>query len=82
MPVEISVRDLRNDTAAVVRRVTSGERLVLTVNHHRVADIVPHAEAPDPWVSAQLLRDFLERSGADQGLLTDLADVRGALVEP
>ena len=48
MAREVSVRDLRNDTAAVVAAVQRDERLVLTVNRRAVADIVPHAEVRSP----------------------------------
>jgi prevent-host-death family protein len=81
MPVEVSVRELRNDTAAVVERVEAGERVVLTVNRRAVADIVPHVEPRPSWVPAASLRAIVRESGADAGLLADLADVRGALVE-
>lgn len=81
MPREISVRDLRNHTADVVAAVRSGERLSLTVNRLPVADIVPHAAVRSPWVPASTLRAVVEESGTDSGLLADLADVRGALLE-
>ena len=81
MAREISVRDLRNHTAEVVAAVRSGERLSLTVNRLPVADIVPHAATRSPWVPARTLRALVEESGADQGLLADLADVRGSLLD-
>jgi prevent-host-death family protein len=81
MARNISVRDLRNSTADVVAAVRAGERLTLTVNHDPVADIVPHTEQRDPWVPAIVLRDIVRETSADEGLMADLADVRGALVE-
>lgn len=81
MAREISVRDLRNHTAEVVAAVRSGERLSLTVNRLPVADIVPHMAARSPWVPAATLRTLVEESGADRGLLVDLADVRGSLLD-
>jgi antitoxin (DNA-binding transcriptional repressor) of toxin-antitoxin stability system len=60
--------------------VRSGERLSLTVNRTPVADIVPHAATRSPWVAAETLRLILEEAAADRGLLDDLADVRGALM--
>ncbi|HEV3072727.1 MAG TPA: type II toxin-antitoxin system prevent-host-death family antitoxin [Solirubrobacteraceae bacterium] len=81
MAHEVSVRDLRNSTAAVVAAVRAGERLTLTVNRDPVADIVPHAEQRDPWVSSQVLREIVRDVPADAGLLAALADVRGALLE-
>lgn len=34
--------DLRNDNAAIMRRVARGESFVVTVNGRPVADLVPH----------------------------------------
>lgn len=81
MARNVSVRDLRNSTADVVAAVRAGERLTLTVNHDPVADIVPHVEQRDPWAPSSVLREIVREAPADEGLLTDLADVRGALVE-
>ena len=81
MAREISVRELRNRTADVVAAVRSGERLSLTVNRTPVADIVPHVAQRSPWVPADTLRQTVEESGADPGLLDDLAAVRGDLVD-
>jgi prevent-host-death family protein len=81
MAREISVRDLRNHTADVVAAVRSGETLSLTVNRLPVADIVPHSRERSPWVPSQTLRSIVKEGGADAGLLSDLADVRGALVD-
>jgi prevent-host-death family protein len=78
---EVSVRDLRNHTAAVVAAVKAGERLSLTVNRMPVADIVPHEPQRSPWIPSQRLRALVNESGADKALLSDLADVRGSLVE-
>ncbi|MEA2254979.1 MAG: hypothetical protein QOG35_1024 [Solirubrobacteraceae bacterium] len=81
MAREVSVRELRNHTAAVVEAVRAGERLTLTVNRDPVADIVPHVEQRDPWVASSVLREIRRDAPADEGLLADLADVRAALVD-
>ena len=81
MSREISVRDLRNHTADVVAAVKAGERLSLTVNRMPVADIVPHEPQRSPWVPSQRLRALVNDAGADEALLSDLADVRGSVVE-
>lgn len=78
---EVSVRDLRNHTADVVAAVRSGETLSLTVNRLPVADIVPHSRERSPWVPSQTLRAIVTDAAADAGLLSDLADVRGALLD-
>ena len=81
MSREVSVRDLRNHTADVVAAVKSGERLSLTVNKMPVADIVPHEPQRSPWLPSRHLRALVDDAGADNALLTDLADVRGSLIE-
>lgn len=76
MAREVSVRDLRNNTADVVAAVRSGERVVLTVNRQPVADIVPHGEERNPWVPAAVIRDILESAPADPGLLDEIRALR------
>lgn len=81
MAQEVSVRDLRNSTAAVVAAVRAGEELTLTVNRQPVADIVPHVERRSPWVASAELRRIVRAAPADPQLLEDLVEIRGALVE-
>ncbi len=81
MAREVSVRELRNQTASVVAAVRAGERLALTVNRTPVADIVPHTAQRTPWVPAENLRAIVDEAGADPGLLNDLSAVRGERVE-
>ncbi|MGL5819060.1 MAG: type II toxin-antitoxin system Phd/YefM family antitoxin [Phycicoccus sp.] len=44
MSVVIRQSDLRNDNAAVMRRVAAGESFVVTVNGRPVADVIPHRQ--------------------------------------
>lgn len=81
MAQHVSVRDLRNRTAAVVAAVRAGEEVTLTVNREPVADIVPHVEQRSPWVSSSELRRIVRDTPADPELLDDIAEIRGALVE-
>lgn len=81
MPRNVSVRELRNHTAAVVEAVRAGELVTLTVNREPVADIVPHRDSRSPWLPASDLRRIVEHAGADEELLDDLADVRAALID-
>lgn len=78
MGKEVSIRELRNSTAAVVAELEAGEKLTLTVNRRPVADIFPHVEKRDPWVASSELRRIVREAPADPGLLDDLADVRSA----
>jgi prevent-host-death family protein len=77
----VSVRELRNHTASVVAALRDGESIALTVNGLPVADIVPYREERSPWVPVSVLRRIVEETPADPGLLTDIADVRGALID-
>jgi antitoxin (DNA-binding transcriptional repressor) of toxin-antitoxin stability system len=78
MTRNVSIRELRNSTSAVVSQIEAGERLTLTVNRRPVADILPHTEGRDPWVPATELRRIVREAPTDSGLLADLAEVRGA----
>jgi antitoxin (DNA-binding transcriptional repressor) of toxin-antitoxin stability system len=78
MARDVSIRELRNSTSNVVSDLEAGERLTLTVNRRPVADILPHVEQRDPWVSSADLRRIVREASADPGLLDDLADIRGA----
>jgi prevent-host-death family protein len=81
MSRNVSIRELRNSTAAVVSEVEAGERLTLTVNRRPVADILPHSEGRDPWVPAAELRRIVREAPADPDLLADLAEIRGAEID-
>lgn len=41
MATEVPQRELRNNTASLLRRVEAGEQLRITVHGHPVADLVP-----------------------------------------
>lgn len=77
---DVSARDLRNHTAAVLRRAESGERLRVTVNRRPVAQLVPLGR--DPWVSGAAMERVLRDAPADAELLDDLRVLRDQLVEP
>jgi antitoxin (DNA-binding transcriptional repressor) of toxin-antitoxin stability system len=81
MSRNVSIRELRNSTAAVVSELEAGEHLTLTVNRRPVADILPHSEGRDPWVPAAELRRIVREAPADPGLLADLAEIRGAEID-
>lgn len=52
-------RELRNDTASLLRRVEAGETLRITSNGRPVADLVPIDRAAT-WVP---MRDIVDRIG-------------------
>ena len=70
-------RDLRNDTAGVLRRVEHGDDVVITVSGKPVARLIPF---PDRRRSSLPRGEFLRRIGrsqADPALRDDLAALAG-----
>lgn len=58
----ISQRDLRNDSAGVLRRVEAGESLTVTRRGVPVADLVPHRDhvrAPSRYPAADRIAEAL-----------------------
>jgi prevent-host-death family protein len=70
MKRDVSVRELRNHTAEVLRRVEAGERLRVTVDRRPVAELAP-LPAREEWVPRQRVVDALVQ--ADAGLIRELA---------
>ena len=69
MPDDVSVRELRNHTAEVLRRVESGERLRVTVDRRPVAELIP-LPSRATWVARRRVLDGLIQ--ADAGLSREL----------
>jgi len=67
---EIPLRELRNETSAVLRRVEEGERLTVTVSGRPVAQLVPL-----PRRRRYLAWEELVAVQADRGLLDDLREM-------
>ena len=76
---DVSARDLRNQTAALLRRVEAGERLRVNVNRRPVAELVPLTRPH--WVSGAAMARVISDASADPGLLRDLAPIRGQRIE-
>ena len=68
---DVSVRELRNHTADVLRRVEAGERLRVTVDRRPVAEIVP-LPARAAWVPRRRVLEGLVQ--ADAGLASELSE--------
>jgi prevent-host-death family protein len=68
---DVSVRELRNHTAEVLRRVEAGERLRVTVDRRPVAELAP-LPSRDVWVPRRRVLGALVQ--ADPALRTELAD--------
>lgn len=69
---QVSVRELRNHTAEVLRRVESGQRLRVTVDRRPVAELVP-LPSRAAWVARERALDAFVQ--ADAGLRSELAEV-------
>jgi prevent-host-death family protein len=69
MSDEVSVRELRNHTAEVLRRVEAGEHLRVTVDRRPVAELVP-LPSRTTWVGRHRVLDGLTQ--ADAGLREEL----------
>lgn len=72
----IASRELRNDTAGVLRRVQAGEDVTITVNGRPVAQLTGLRPARR-WVPRAELLARLRRVQADPGLRTDLDRLAG-----
>jgi prevent-host-death family protein len=73
----VPVRDLRNHTAAVLRRVQAGEDVTITQNGVPVASLVPLREKQrKPMPKAELTR-LLDRTEFDPTLAADLERIAG-----
>jgi prevent-host-death family protein len=75
--VEVATRELRNDTAGVLRRVDGGETVVITVRGKPVADLIPHRRDEPRWMPRDELVELLETHSADPGLRDDLNRIAG-----
>lgn len=71
---EVASRELRNDTRALLRRVASGEDIVITVDGRPVAALRPLNQRPR-WASGRDLARRLARRQADPDLLSELRDL-------
>ncbi len=71
MSGDVSVRELRNHTAEVLRRVEAGERLRVTVDRRPVAELAP-LPARDSWVPRARVVDALAQT--DPALRDELAE--------
>lgn len=75
--MRIATRELRNDTAGVLRRVQAGEEVVITVRGEPVAQIIPLAPKRRRWIPGAEMRRRLAVAQADPGLRDDLARLAG-----
>lgn len=78
---KIAARELRNQTAAVLRRVEAGEQVTITSRGRAVAELAPvRAARRRPIGRAELMRR-LQGAQADSTLRQDLAVLSGETTE-
>lgn len=73
----VASRELRNDTAGVLRRAAAGEPIEITVNGKAVAELGPLRRGRSPWTPRADFVARLARIQADPGLYADLRDLAG-----
>ncbi len=73
----VAARELRNDTAGLLRRVAGGDEVVITVRGEPVAQLVPVRSSRRRWLSRDEFGARLEHARADAGLATDLRRLAG-----
>ena len=74
---EVASRELRNDTAGVLRRVESGEIITITVKGKPVAQLSPAQAGRRRWLPRAELIQLLRQVQADPGLRDDLERLAG-----
>ncbi|HEY2508112.1 MAG TPA: type II toxin-antitoxin system prevent-host-death family antitoxin [Streptosporangiaceae bacterium] len=73
----VPARELRNNTAGVIRRMQAGEEIVLTVNGKPVGQLVPLPESQQRPISRAEFVRRMRYAQADPGLRDDLAHLAG-----
>ncbi|BEL41812.1 type II toxin-antitoxin system Phd/YefM family antitoxin [Mycobacteroides abscessus] len=74
---EVASRDLRNNTAGLLRRIAAGEDITITVKGKPVARLSPYQPPRRRWIRREELLSRLERTQADTGLRHDLNELAG-----
>jgi prevent-host-death family protein len=73
----VASRDLRNHTAEILRQVSAGSRVTITVNGRPVAEIGPARSTRKQFLSRTDLIEIVSRHQADSALTHDLEDLAG-----
>jgi prevent-host-death family protein len=82
MATDVPQRELRNNTAQLLRRVEAGERLRITVHGHPVAELGPVGRS-DPFVPfAEVVRGLRGLLRADDPLDRELRDADDVPLDP
>jgi len=77
MSIRVASRELRNNTADLLRRVDAGEEVVITNRGDPVAALVPFRPSRQHWLPRSELMSRLGAAQADPRLREDLALLAG-----
>jgi len=77
---EIAQRELRNNVGRVLREVSAGARLRITVRGRPVADLLPIGEG-SRFVNRPDVSRILRTAPLDSGFSKDLDEVAGARID-
>lgn len=81
MSVEVASRELRNDTAGLLRKVEAGETIVITLRGKPVADLIPHKQETGRWLTPSEVMEIREIASGDPTWGADLARLRAETTE-
>lgn len=71
---DVAARELRNDTAGLIRRAADGEDIVITVRGRPTARLTALTRPPRRrWIDREELLSRIGQAPADAGLRLDLA---------
>ena len=73
----VASRDLRNHTAEILRRVSHGSRVTITVNGKPVAELGPASASRPQFFTKSALVALLTSHQADAGLTRQLDELAG-----
>jgi len=73
----VASRDLRNHTAAVLRRVTDGESVTITVNGSPVAELIPPGSHRSRFLHRSEVARLISVSQSDPVLAHQLEELAG-----
>ena len=79
-PIRIPVRDLRNDSAGILRQVEAGRTFLITVAGREVAELGP-APSRSRFGSRSALEAIIREAPLDDQFMRDLNDVVGERID-
>lgn len=79
--VEVASRELRNDTAGVLRKVEEGETVVITRRGKPVADLVPHSVRSPRWITPAQVMAIRKVASADSTFRADIERLSGGTTD-